>query len=153
MPKILFNQNGAYSFGIVGKRFVKTAKVLALYRHPDLQQIWCVSEHDRRLLSLGLGLPSQRVKRLVNGLESQVCPPVTAKQWQVAYMPRKNSHDANVVTALLQQQPWWSGWSLKAIENCSHADVIASLQRSLVFLSFGHPERSEERRVGKECER
>ena len=58
VPKILLNQNGAYSFGIVGKRFVKTAKVLALYRHPDLQQIWCVSEHDRRLLSLGLGLPS-----------------------------------------------------------------------------------------------
>ena len=55
-------------------------------------------------------------------------------------MPRKNSHDANVVTALLQQQSWWKGWSLQVIENCSHADVIATLQRSLVFLSFGHPE-------------
>ena len=140
VPKILLNQNGAYSFGIVGERFATTDKVLALYRHPDLQQIWCVSEHDRRLLSLGLDLPAERVKRLVNGLEPQVQPPTTAKQWQVAYMPRKNSHDANVVTALLQQQSWWSGWSLRVIENCSHADVIATLQRSLVFLSFGHPE-------------
>ena len=50
VPKILFNQNGAYNFGIVGKRFVKT-QVLELYR--DLQQIWCVSEHDRRLLVWG----------------------------------------------------------------------------------------------------
>ena len=37
----------------------------ALYRHPDLQQIWCVSEHDRRLLSLGLDSPqSVKVERL-----------------------------------------------------------------------------------------
>ena len=139
LPKILLNQNGAYSFGMPGKKFLKPAEVLALYRHPDIQQVWCVSEHDRRLLTLGLGLPTNRVKLLVNGLESHVRPS-GAKHWQVAYMPRKNSHDANVVTALLQHQPWWPGWTLQRIECCSHAEVVAVLQRSLVFLSFGHPE-------------
>lgn len=139
VPKILLNQNGAYSFGVVGSRFPKPAEVLKLYRHQDLQQIWCVSEHDRRLLSLGLGLPANRVRRLVNGLERQVRPG-NAKQWKVAFMPRKNSHDVDVVTALLQQQSWWKGWSLQVIENCSHDAVVEALQSSLVFLSFGHPE-------------
>lgn len=139
LPKILLNQNGAYSFGVVGSRFPKPSQVLKLYRHRDLQQIWCVSEHDRRLLSLGLGLPANRVRRLVNGLERQVRPG-NAKQWKVAIMPRKNSHDVDVVTALLQQQSWWKGWSLQVIENCSHDAVIEALQSSLVFLSFGHPE-------------
>ncbi len=139
LPKIIFNQNGAYSFGVSGKSFPTPADVLDLYGHPDLRQVWCVSEHDRSLLCLGLGLPTERVKLLVNGLEPQVRPAV-AKQWQVAYMPRKNSHDAEVVTTLLQQQPWWKGWSLQVIKDCSHAEVIAILQHSLVFVSFGHPE-------------
>ena len=45
----------------------------------------CV-EHDRRPLSLGLGLPAERVKRLVNGLEPQV-KPGDAKHWKVSFMP------------------------------------------------------------------
>ena len=98
--------------------FPKRPEVLELYRHPDLLQIWCVSEHDRRLLSLGLGLPAEQVKRLVNGLEPQV-KPGEAKHWKVSFMPRKNSHDAKVVTALLQRQPWWKGWSLQMIHKCS----------------------------------
>ena len=139
LPKILFNQNGSYAFGIAGKKFPDPAEVLELYRHPDLQQVWCVSEQNRRLLTLGMGLPTDRVKLLVNGLEPQVRPK-GSKEWQVAYMPRKNSHDAKVVSALLKQQPWWKGWKLQRIENSSHEDVVAVLQRSLVFLSFGHPE-------------
>ena len=55
-------------------------------------------------------------------------------------MPRKNSHDSKVVTALLKQKVWWANWSLKRIEKCSHAEVTATLQKSLLFLSFGHPE-------------
>lgn len=139
IPKILFNQNGSYSFGVEGSYFPRPAQVLGLYQHPDLRQIWCVSHHDRRFLCLGMGLPSDLVKRLVNGLEAQLLTG-ESKKWQVAFMPRKNGHDADVVAALLQQQSWWRGWSLKRIENCSHDEVVAVLQRSLVFLSFGHPE-------------
>ena len=139
IPKILFNQNGSYSFGVEGSYFPKPSQVLGLYQHPDLRQIWCVSHHDRRFLSLGMGLPADRVKLLVNGLESQLLPG-SSKKFQVAFMPRKNSHDADVVVALLQQQSWWKGWSLKRIENCSHDAVVTALQSSLVFLSFGHPE-------------
>ena len=139
LPKIVFNQGGGHTFGLEGKAFPKPHEVLELYCHPDLQQIWCVSEYDRRLLSLGLGLPAERVKRLVNGLEPQLRPG-DSKQWKVAFMPRKNSHDAKVVTALLQHQPWWKGWSLQMIQNCSHGEVIAALQSSLVFLSFSKRE-------------
>ena len=139
IPKILFNQNGAYTFGVAGQQFPVPIDVLSLYQHPDLKQVWCVSEHDRLLLTLGLGLEMNRVKLLVNGLESEVGPR-GPKYWQVAYMPRKNSHDSKVVTALLKQKAWWANWSLKRIEKCSHAEVTATLQKSLLFLSFGHPE-------------
>lgn len=139
LPKILLNQNGTYSFGVVGYPFPLPLQVLELYRHQDLQQVWCVSENDRRLLSLGLGLPADRVRRLVNGLEPQVCPG-GPKQLKVAFMPRKNKHDVDVVTALLQKQPWWTGWAFEIIENCSHDAVIEALQSSLVFLAFGDKE-------------
>ena len=139
IPKIIFNQNGAYSFGTLGRRFVQPSQVANFYGHSDVSQVWCVSFHDRRLLTLGLGLSSQRVKLLINGLE----PQFTAKgekHLQVAYMPRKNPHDSNVVLAMLMRQPWWKGWSFQEISNCSQDQVIQHLQRSLVFLSFGHPE-------------
>ena len=139
VPKILLNQNGL------------TALASSASVSPRSPRFWrCTAtpisgrsgaSRNTIVACSAWGSASLRsVKRLVNGLEPQVRPPDTAKQWQVAYMPRKNRHDANVVTAFLQQQSWWSGWSLQSIENCSHAEVIATLQRSLVFLSFGHPE-------------
>ena len=140
VPKVLFNQNGAYSFGLQGKPLLAPQQVLAMYRHQELRQIWCVSEHDRRLLSLGFGLHTNRVRRIVNGLETEHLKPSGRKKRQVVYMPRKNNADAEVVMALLQQQPWFKDWSLLPIRNCSHAEVVQALQQSLVFLSFGHPE-------------
>ena len=49
IPKILFNQNGAYSFGSGlgnANRFPPPQEVLKLYRHPELLHVLCVSEHE-----------------------------------------------------------------------------------------------------------
>ena len=143
LPRILFNQNASYSFGLgPGSSFPAPAEVLRLYRSPPVRHVLCVSQHDEALLSKGFGLGRDRVSRLINAIETDLFRAGGKKRKQVAYMPRKNKGDVAAVTALLQAQAWWndSGWSLRPIENCSQQQVAEILRESLVFLSFGHPE-------------
>lgn len=142
LPKLLFNQNGAYSFGFQqGDGFPERPEsVLELYKHPDLVHALCISMHDQTLLTSGLDLGDQRVSRLINAIETPVFRPGGGKKRVIAYMPRKNSRDAAIVTALLQQQPWFAGWKLQQIHGMPQPKVATMLQRSLGFLAFGHPE-------------
>ena len=141
LPKILFNQNGAYSFGAgQGKGSPSPAEVLELYRHRELLHVLCVSAHDQSLLRRGFGVPAERLSRVVNAIEPERFSPSGKKRRQIAYMPRKNAADAAAVAALLQAQPWWRGWQLVAIHGQSQEQVAATLQQSLLFLAFGHPE-------------
>ena len=55
-------------------------------------------------------------------------------------MPRKNSRDGAIVAALLSSQSWFAGWTLEPIQGLPQTEVAQRLQRSLGFLSFGHPE-------------
>ncbi|MCP9891970.1 glycosyltransferase family 4 protein [Cyanobium sp. Aljojuca 7D2] len=141
LPKVVFNQNGSYSFGLDPSRLCLPAQqLLALYRHPSVAQVLCVSKHDEQLLLQGFGLERCRVSRLVNGIETELFHPNGPKRKQIAYMPRKNGMDAAVVEALLRAQPWWEGWQLVPIHKQPQAEVARILQQSLVFLAFGHPE-------------
>ena len=143
LPKLLLNQNGAYSFGFRdGDGFPDTAEaVLKLYRHSELFHVLCVSQNDQQLLEQGFNLGPQRVSRLINAIETDVFRPDSRKKSRVlSFMPRKNSRDAAIVAALLRSQPWFAGWSLEPIQGLPQADVAQRLQRSLGFLAFGHPE-------------
>ena len=143
LPKLIFNQNGAYSFGGFHQDdgFPKRPdSVLEIYKHHDVTHTLCVSKHDQKLLLSGFGLESQRVSRLINAIETSVFQPGRAKKRVLTYMPRKNSRDATIVSALLQQQPWFRNWELKPIHNLPQTKVAAHLQSSMGFLAFGHPE-------------
>ena len=140
LPKLIFNQNGAYTFGSGKKDALAPAEVLRLYRHPELLQVLCVSQHDQGLLARGLALGAARVSRLVNPIETDRFRPLGAKRRRIAFMPRKNGHDAAVVAALVQAQPWWTGWELVPIHRQPQAEVARILQSSIAFLAFGHPE-------------
>lgn len=140
IPKIIFNQNGSYTFGLRHEKPYDIEIILNTYKSPEVIHIWCVSDHDRRLLVQGMLIPSSKVTTLANSSDLLVTSSKTLKKRQVAFMPRKNSHDAHVVTSLLQLQPWFSNWHLRPILNLKHTSVISILQESLIFLSFGHPE-------------
>ena len=143
LPKLIFNQNGSYSFGLKnGDGFPDTAEaVLKLYRHSDLAHVICVSQHDEQLLKQGFRLGSHRVSRLINAIETDVFRPgVSNKKHVLSFMPRKNSRDAAIVAALLHSQPWFAGWSLEPIQGLPQVEVARKLQNSIGFLSFGHPE-------------
>lgn len=143
IPKIVFNQNGAYSFGLDGSTgFPCPEEVLKLYKHPDLKHVLCISQHDELLLKRGFKLGDQKVSRLINGIETTLFKPTVPKQRIISYMPRKNAQDSAVVAALLKQKAWFRerGWILNPIKGLPQEQVANVLQRSLIFLSFGHPE-------------
>lgn len=140
VPKIIFNQNGSYTFGLSHEKPYDVNVISDIYNNPDVIHIWCVSDYDRRLLVSGLMVPSSKVSTLINSSDLLSVSTRTRKRKQVAFMPRKNSHDATVVTALLSRQPWFSDWNIQPIVNLKHSSVISTLQDSLIFLSFGHPE-------------
>jgi len=143
LPKLVFNQNGAYSFGLKqGDGFPAPSQVLKLYQHPELKHVLCISQHDEELLKQAFQLGEERVSRLVNGIETHLFQPSTLKKRVIAYMPRKNGKDAAIVAALLSQQTWFqkAGWSLQPIDGLPQEKVAKLLQESLIFLAFGHPE-------------
>lgn len=143
IPKILFNQNGAYSFGFNDRDgFPGPDGVLSLYSHPDLKHVLCISQHDEMLLKDAFQLGHERVSRLINGIETHLFHPSAAKHRVISYMPRKNAKDSAIVSAFLSQKTWFKaeGWSLQAISGMSQKEVAKKLQQSLIFLAYGHPE-------------
>tara|TARA_B100000674_G_scaffold499234_1_gene543037 strand:- start:9876 stop:10898 length:1023 start_codon:yes stop_codon:yes gene_type:complete len=141
LPKIIFNQNAAYSFGIPdSNRVHRPAGLLELYQHSSIKHILCVSEHDHALISEGFQAGEERVSVIRNAIEVALFKPNQAKKKQVCYMPRKNPRDALITIAMLQQCDWFQQWSVVPIEKKSQEQVAQIMQESLVFLSFGHPE-------------
>lgn len=141
LPTIIFNQNGSYTFGThVDSAFMNPKKILQLYHSEYLSHVMCVSHHDYRLLTSGLSIPSSKVSLIVNGLESNLFKPSSVKKRQIAFMPRKNTRDCQIVLSLLSNKSWLSGWKLKSIDRFPQHRVSSILQDSLLFLSFGHPE-------------
>ena len=57
-------------------------------------------------------------------------------------MPRKNTKDSAVVASFLQKQRWFieGGWSIVPIDGLPQEEVAGILQKSLIYLAFGHPE-------------
>ena len=140
IKKIIFNQNGSYTFGLPGTKFVTPDSVLRLYNHGSIVQIWCVSEFDFRLLVQAMDLDPTKVFVIRNPLEVEYVRPGKKKNRSVAYMPRKNPHDSNVVIALLDRYSGLDDWTFAPIDKLSHKDAISILQEASIFLSFGHPE-------------
>lgn len=142
LPKLIFNQNGSYSFGLQKKDgFPKDPQaVLSLYKNSKLIHTLCVSKHDKQLLESAFRLGAERVSCLTNPIETEIFRPNKIKKPIITYMPRKNGRDAAIVTALMQHQPWFKGWSLQPIEGLPQTKVASLMSKSLGFLSFGHPE-------------
>ena len=82
------------------------------------------------------------MSRLINGIESQLFFPSNTKRRLISYMTRKNSKDSAIVSAFLRRASWFreSGWSLQEIKGLPQDQVASILRKSLIFLSFGHPE-------------
>ena len=141
IPKIIFNQNSSYTFGLLNSQSpISPSRVAKVYNSDIVSSVFCVSSYDRNFLINGLGLPAAKVHLIVNAIETEMFKPSKIKKKQIIYMPRKNKNDSIIVTQLLLNRGLPKGWTIKSLDACSHEEVARHMSESLVFLSFGHPE-------------
>ena len=140
VPKIIFNQNYGYTFG--EKLHFRPDFVRKVYSSPELIKVLCISASDNNFLRSCLGLDSSLISRLINPIEVELFQPSFPKNRTIAFMPRKNSQHASIVTSLLSSSSWFTdlGWSILPLSNLSHQQIAKHLQDSFIFLSFGTPE-------------
>ena len=103
IPKIIFNQNGGYTYGIQGAKYPPPSHIHNYYHDPIVKQVWCVSEFDRLFLSRAMQLPTSKVFRIFNSVESTL-EQLPLKKNLICYMPRKNKNHSDVVIELLKKQ-------------------------------------------------
>ena len=83
IPKVIFNQNAFYSFGLSGDCDNRT---LNLYRHDDIQAVVTVSNDSRNLLIEGCGIPKERCFALINGIDRQLFHAPAVKHRRVVFL-------------------------------------------------------------------
>ena len=131
IPKIIFNQNSSYTFGLLEKPSMSVVDVKNLYHHIDVHAVWCISEYDFSYLSSCLQIPSRKLIKLINPLDIEhLLPSTIPKKRQISYMPRKNKRDSDVVIAICQSKH--PQWKFIPIQNCS-PEVVNILLDSICF--------------------
>ena len=140
IPIIIFNQNSSYTFGLPSKTIYKPAKIISLYNHESVKQVWCVSDYDYKFLANSIGVSLSKLYKISNSIDLSVFPLNISKINQISFMSRKNLLDSHVVVELLRKQRWLQDWQIKEISNVCHDEVFDILAQSKIFLSFGHPE-------------
>ena len=115
--------------------------VLDLYKHPSIKSVWLVSLHNHTAFNELFDLNSAvKISRIVNPIETDIFSFGTKKKRQIAYMPRKNPKDCQILQAVLSGKSWFSEWSLVPIDGLSQTQVASVLKESLGYISTGHPE-------------
>ena len=137
IPKVIFNQNAFYSFGLSG---VCDNRTLDLYRHSDIQAVVTVSKDSRDLLVEGCGIPSERCFALINGIDHKLFHAPAIKHRRVVFLGRKHADHARKVALMASQHPRLKHLSFQELPRMQHAEVANALQEALLFLSCGHPE-------------
>ena len=138
IPKIIFNQNISYTFGLPTRTIYKPSAISSIYHHKDVLQIWCVSRSDYDFLVRGLDLSVSKTFRIVNALDIEDVSTISVKKkLQICYMSRKNSLDSACVLNILRHKKWLKGWTFFEIKNLTHDQVLSVMRDSLIFLSFG----------------
>jgi len=137
IPKVIFNQNAFYSFGLHGDCNPKT---LELYQQPDIHAVVTVSEDSRNLLVEGCGLEPDRCAVLINGIDQTLFHAPAVKYRRVVFLGRKHVDHARKVALMASQHPTLKNLSFQELPRMQHEQVARALQEALLFLSCGHPE-------------
>ena len=137
IPKIIFNQNAFYSFGLNGDCNTNT---LELYKHPDIHAVVTVSEDSRNLLVEGCGIAKDRCAVLINGIDQKLFHAPAIKHRRVVFLGRKHVDHARKVALMASQDNELNNVNFQELPQMQHSQVALALQEALIYLSCGHPE-------------
>ena len=137
IPKVIFNQNAFYSFGLAGACDNRT---LDLYRHRDIRAVVTVSNDSRDLLVEGCGISSKNCFALINGIDRELFHAPAVKHRRVVFLGRKHVDHARKVALMASCHPRLKHLSFEEMPRMQHEEVASALQEALLFLSCGHPE-------------
>ncbi|MDA7433313.1 glycosyltransferase [Synechococcus sp. AH-601-N10] len=138
IPRVVFNQNAYYTYGGIQS---DSDLLDSFYDSPCLLHVLSISEDTHRFLHRNVGISDSRLSRIVNAIESSFRPDIP-KENRMHWMPRKNpDHVCAIIQGLKRCHiPHISGWKGYPLVGLSHLQVAEHLNRSRIFLSFGHPE-------------
>ena len=137
IPKVIFNQNAFYSFGLSGTCDNRT---LDLYRHDDIQAVVTVSNDSRELLVQGCGISKDRCFTVINGIDRQLFHAPEMKHRRVVFLGRKHVDHARKVALMASQHPTLKHLTFQELPRLRHEEIARALQEAMLFLSCGHPE-------------
>ena len=130
IPKVIFNQNAFYSFGLSGACDIRT---LDLYRHRDIQAVVTVSNDSRDLLIEGCGIPAERCFALINGIDRQLFHAPAVKHRRVVFLGRKHVDHARKVALMASQHPRLKHLSFQELPRMQHEEGGQRPAGSLAF--------------------
>jgi glycosyltransferase involved in cell wall biosynthesis len=134
--KVIFNQNAYYSF----RGFESLSGPLPPYKDPEFIAALVVSEDNYSYLQYAFpGIKCRRVRLSIDCNRFGYIKAVS-KQQEITYMTRKNRSDVVQVLQILRSRASLPGWKLTPIEGVDEAGVAQLLEKSALFLAFGHPE-------------
>ena len=139
LSRVIFNQNAYYSYGDFG---VDTSQRLHdFYDAPSVLQVMSISEDTHAFLSRNLGIPDNRLSRIINSIEP-IFRSDQSKSKRLHWMPRKNPEHVQAVLEGLQRSgiSYSQGWEGQPLQQLSHSEVADRLNGAQLFLAFGHPE-------------
>lgn len=135
LKKIIFNQNAHYTFSGYP---VSESVPQSPYLSPEFLGTATVSEQNRQYLQYAF--PRHHFRRIRYGFDTSIFYPSAEKKRQIAFMPRKLSHDVQQVINILKYRHSIKDFKLVPIDKVGERDVAATLRDSLIFLSFSHRE-------------
>ena len=138
-PKVIFNQNGYYTFSGVSDNLERSLNLF--YDDPSVLHVLSISEDTHSLLRQNLAIPDHKLSRIVNAVEP-IFSPLEHKENRFHWMPRKNPDDVQAVLLGVKraQLKYSGGWIGQPLQDMSHKQISQHLNTSRLFLAFGHPE-------------
>jgi len=137
IPKVIFNQNAFYTFGLEGRCEEST---LELYQHIDIKGVVTVSEDSHNLLVRGCGVAADRCHVVLNGIDPSLFHAPALKLRRIVFMGRKHADHLRKVILMARRRPTLARYGFKELPRLKHEEVAQELREALLFLSCGHPE-------------
>ena len=137
IPKIIFNQNAFYTFGLNGSCNEQT---LELYQHQDIKGVVTVSEDSQRLLVEGCGIAEEKCAVIKNGIDNKLFYAPKIKHRRIVFLGRKHADHARKVKLMASRRKTFEKVEFQELSKMKHHEIAKALRDALIYLSCGHPE-------------